>query len=631
MAPQISKEVAVWNSRFEAAKSARQPFEEQWYYNMAFYFGRQYAIWERGTVTRLIEPPAPRNRVRLISNKIKPIIRRELAKVNKEEPQFFCVPNTTEMEDVRAAYAAENIAEYCLYTSKFNVARRSAAFWALLCGSSFIKTTCPGDNADILYEPVTAFHLFVPFVQLETLQSQPYLFHNRAVDIQTVFETYGVELEPDAAVDGGTLEQRFFNALGIRTNNKEADKTQVYLKEVWVKPCKQYPKGGMLVIANNKIIYQYEPEPVEIDPLDPPTFSNTDWPFEHEEYPFDKIDHVPTGRFYGDSIIVDLIPLQKEYNRTRSQMVEIKNRTAKPPLVYQKGSLDPTKVTSEPGLMLPVNAGFQFPQYMVQPQLPQYVMEEPGMITRDMDDISNQFEVAKGRTPPGIEAASAIAYLQEQNDDVLNHTIFSIEQAVEGAGRKTLKLVQQFWDDKKLIKVVSKNNALEVQLFKAADMKDNTDIRVEQGSMAPRSRAAKQAFITELMKLGVISNEQGLRYMQMNETNRLYEETQVDSRHAQRENLIMSKMKPPLDEMMRPMVGQPMSFPINEFDNDQMHEYEHALYMKSQEFTLLPPENQAMILQHYLLHRDKNALQQQSTQQLAGGDSANQGGEQLAV
>jgi hypothetical protein len=63
--------------------------------------------------------------------------------------------------------------------------------------------------------------------------------------------------------------------------------------------------------------------------------------------------------------------------------------------------------------------------------------------------------------------------------------------------------------------------------------------------MAPKSKAATQAFITDLMKNGLIPPEKGLRYLQMNETSRLYEELQADSKQAQRENHAMASVQDP--------------------------------------------------------------------------------------
>jgi hypothetical protein len=631
-----SKEVQDWENKFRACMSARQVFEEQWYYNLAFYFGRQYAVWDKGvTANRLIEPPAPRNRVRLVSNKIKPYIRREIAKLTKSEPQFFCVPATTEPMDISAARAAENIALFALESGDFNAVRRRATWWASLCGTSFIKTYCTGLDENIIYEPISPFHIFVPNLQEETLRAQPFVYHAKAVTPEKVYDTYGIELKPDTEVTGTTLEQRFFNAMGIKTNSAETQKNLVYLKELWINPCKNYPKGGFLVIAGGKVVYAYDSQPVEDDPLNPRTITPSENPWDHNDSPFVKIDHIPTGRFYGDSIIVDLIPLQKEYNRSRSQIIESKNRTAKPVLIYQKGSLDPTKVTSEPGLMIPINPGFEKPTYLVQPEMPSYVMQELPRVVEDMDDAATQGATAKGNTPPGIEAASAIAYLQEQNDDILNHTVFSIEQAVQKIGQLTLELVQQFWTEEKLIKVVSKNGAQEVRLFKATDIRGNTDIRVQAGSMAPRSRAAKQAFITDLMKNGFISPEKGLRYLEMNETDRLYEELQIDSRHAQRENLKMAQeMQPPgqMEIMAAELQGIPLppfSLPINEFDNDEIHIQEVTMYMKSQEYELLEPMRQQLFMDHYLQHKQR--LENAQLQQQLAGLPPDQEGENVGV
>ena len=593
--PTPTREVAEWENKLTAATNARQPFEEQWYYNMAFYFGRQYAVWDRNGVTsRLVEPPAPRNRVRLISNKIKPVVRREIAKLNKEEAQFFVVPSTSEPSDIAAAKAAEHAAEYSLYEGKFNARRRSSMWWASVTGTGFLKTTCSDYNANITYDAISPFHMLVPLIQEEDIQKQPWIAHVRAVPVEEVHATYHMDVAPDTSVISSTLEQRFFNAMGIKSDNKEIQKNLAYVKEIWINPCKNYPNGGMLVLIDGRVAYAYDartdPPPMSI--LNQPTYSYTDKPYEHGEYPFAKITHIPTGRFYGDSVIVDLIPLQKQYNRARSQIVESINRTAKPTLLYEKGSIDPTKYTSEPGQMVPVNPGFNRPAYLAPPDYPQFALQDLDRTTRDMDDNSNQFEVAKGRTPPGVEAASAIAYLQEENDDVLNHTVFSMEQAVEQTGRQTLSLIKQFWNDEKSMKVISRSNAQEILEFKASDMADSSDFRIVSGSMAPRSQAAKQAFITGLMKDGFIPPQQGLRYLNMNETNRLYEEMQADSRHAQRENLRMSKE----------VIGE-SGMIINQFDDHATHVYEHGLFMKSQDFEVLDDSLKAQFLNHWLAHK----------------------------
>lgn len=607
------KLVLKYDSKFKACQRARTVFEKQWYTNLAFYFGRQWIAWSPKTTgnsssLQMIDPPAPNWRVRLTINRIKPLIRNEITKLSKEEPQFWVVPQSTEEGDVAAARAGENVSDYLIHSGYFNRSRRSAVFWSSVCGTGFIKTYYEANTLDdtgqpgkICWKPLSPFHLFFPYLQEEDLQLQPFLCHAATVDPETLHTQYGIEVDPDETVTGAHLDQKFFNALGIKTPKEEGLK-QCYVKEFWVKPCRDFPTGAMFITSNETMVYMYEgipempemPDQMDLGEIDPTIAAiiqkpvQNDYPYEHGRFPFVKIDAIPTGRAYGESIINDLIPLQREYNRSRSQLIEAKNRTSKPQYTVTKGAIDPNKLTSEPGLVIEVTPGFGPPEALNQPDIPQYVLQLDDRTIKDMDEIAGQFEITKGRTPPGVEAASAIAYLQEENDTRLYYNVASIEEAVQEIGQQTLNLVDQFWDEERLIKIVSRNSVFETMMFKAADLKGNTDFRVESGSMAPRSRAARQAFLTEMMKDGFIPVEQGLKYLQMSETNRLYDESQLDTRQAQRENWIM---------------GKGTLLPINEWDNDEAHIMSHENYMKSQEFELLPDELKAIFLAHCRDHK----------------------------
>lgn len=608
------KLLAKYEERFAACQQARTLYEKQWYTNLAMYFGRHWTTWTPkiigdSQVYVLREPASSRWRVRSVTNKIKPTIRNELTKLTKEEPQFYVVPSSTEEKDIAAARAGEAIADFLLHNNDFNRVRSLATFWTLICGTSFLKTWYDPDKMEldqqpgkITFDAVTPFHLYVPYLQEVFLEDQPYLFHARAMDPELVSDKYGKDVDADTEVSGGQLDQRLSSALGIKTDKNKQIK-QVYIKEVWVKPCKDFPGGAMFVMGNKKLLYIYEG--LQSAPVggNLPVVGElvSDYPYEHNCYPFQKIDHIPTGRFYGQSVIEDLIPLQKEYNRTRSQMIEAKNRTSKPQFVVTKGSVNPNKITSEPGLIIEVNPGFDPPRPLENPELPAYVPNELSVISTDWDHISGQYEVTQGRTPPGVEAASAIAYLQEENDTRLFHTVQSVEAAVQESGRQALALAHQFWDEPRTIRVASANNIYETMQFKGSDLGGLLDLRVETGSMAPKSRAAKQAFITDLMKNGFIPPQMGLKYLQMSETNRLHQELQLDARQAQRENYRMS---------------QGMVNNRNPWDNDIAHKIEHESFMKTQEFEMLPEEIKAMFLMHLDQHNQQMAMEMQAQQEI---------------
>lgn len=568
------------NKLFEKARKSRLRFERDWYLNLAFYFGKQWVQWQgisqtASSFARLYEPPVPPWRVRLVANRIRPLVRTELAKVTKEKPSIYVVPASADEDDLAAALAGEQIWEFIERDKGVPQYLRRALFWTLICGNGFLKDwwdekaiSSGGQVGDVALEPLSPFHLLVPDIQEETIEGQPYVIHYMGRTPEWVKDKFGVDVQPDVSnSSAGLLEQKFMNALGVDKQEKD----MVIVKEAYIKPCAKYPQGAVVHWAGESLLR----EPYE------------QWPWEHREYPFTKFDHIPTGRFYNESTIPDLIPVQKEYNRTRSQIIEAKNRMAKPQLIAVRGSLDPNKITSEPGLVILYTAGYTAPQPLPLTALPNYVLEELDRNLRDMDDISGQHEITKGRTPPGVTAATAISFLQEEDDSKISHTVASIEAGIEKVGRHVLSHVNQFWDAERKITVLGDNGVWESFMFSKSSVNGNTDLRVEAGSATPRSLAAKQAFITELGKLGWIPPERALKYLNMAETGRMYEEMMLDHRQAQRENLKMQ-------------FGQPVE--PNRWDNDAAHIDAHDSFRKRQAFENLPDEIKQIFNSHVQLH-----------------------------
>ena len=695
--------VEKWNNRLKSCQEARINFEKQWHQNLAFYAGRQWIVFTKspGGGYQYAEKPAEdRWRVRHTANRVLRIIRTEITKLSKEEPQWYCVPPSTDESDRLSAMAGDSISEYIMRSKYFNQKRMEATFWACICGTAFLKNfydenalDADGSPGRIDFEAVPAFQAFVPNLQVVDVQRQPYFIHARTMDPEAAWNAYQVELKPETTAST-ILESRFLSSLGIKQNQNN-DTKLCYIKENWIKPCREFPNGAMFVTSENKVIYVYEPakdpanHPEEMMPgmngmpvmpgqlsmpgMDIP-LPGTDspdnagetqvvgpksdvpgmesyqyeYPLSHGRFPFPKIDHIPSGMFYGDSVIKNIIPLQKEYNRTRSVMLEHRNLAGKPQWGYITGSIDPKKFNSKPGLLLAVQLGFDFPKALDQPELPQNVTNELEITIKDMDDASSQYEITKGRTPPGVEAASAIAYLQEENDTTMYHTVQSLEAAVQETGIQVLANVYDFWPAERIVNMTSKNQFMETRQFKKSDLKPIMDFRVEPGSMAPRSQAAKQAFIIELMKMGAIDPLKALKYLQMNETNKLYDEVMLDVRHVQRENVYMSQGQaltkvdpngqPQIDPQMGipmgpalkqevhrdPMTGEPIvdemgqpsmyNVTVNPFDDHDIHVKEHQAYQKTQEYEMLPPEIQQIIQDHVDEHKmemmkERNALQ----------------------
>jgi hypothetical protein len=535
---------ATWVSEeYRKCKSARNSIEIQWYLNMAFYYGNQYVavLGQQNALLgeaagKLITPKAPPWRTRMVVNRVRAAIRSEHAKITAQKPNASVVPASSEDEDLFAAQAAEQIWESTYSRLKIAKEFRRAAFWQVITGNGFLKCywdktavdkNNPTARGDICVLPVTPFHIFVPDLREEDIEKQPYVLNVYTRPLAQVQEQYraelaGKDLRASVVSQNEIIEDARLNL----ASGSKPDSVLCY--EAWLKPGAHpdFPQGGLLQVVDKFVV----------------NFVDTGIPYQHGEYPFIHFTHIPSGKFYSTSVVEDLISLQKEYNRTRSQVIEAKNRMAKPQLIAPKGSVDPSKITTEPGQLIEYRPGMTPPQPLPLQPIPSYVLQEMDRTLMDIEDITSQHQVSKGNVPTGVTAATAISYLQERDDSVLSPTYTAVEEGMEKLARHVLSHVVQYWDSERTVLVTGDDQSFDTLVLKGAKIANGQDIRMEGGSSLPVSKAARQAFLMDMMKFGFIPPEQGLRLMEIGGVQKLYEQLQIDERQAQRENLKMKMM-----------------------------------------------------------------------------------------
>ena len=623
-AREMHDKIVVWTKdKFSSIKNARVATERQWYLNLAFYFGKQNVTMLKpqisgaafNTTTRLYVPPAPYYRSRPVINRIRPTIRTELAQLTGNRPNASVVPASADDRDMYAAMAGEQIYENLYIEHNLRNVIRRAMWWTCVTGVGFMKcywdenkpyrdVQNPEAKGNICFSHETPFHVLLPDFREEELENQPFLIHAQAKSSDYVAMRFPTAIDgtplkqPSTNEASELIEDSFLNLVGTQNINREQS---VLVLEVWVKPgmTQMFPEGAFFTVVGDKIVQGMQ-----------------GWPYSHGKYPFAKFDHIPGGKFYSSSLIEDLIPLQKEFNRTRGQIIEAKNRMAKPQLAAARGSIDASKITTEPGLVIFFTPGFQPPQPIPLTPLPAYVIQELDRIIADWNDISGQHEVTHGQVPPGVTAATAISFLQERDESKLSPTFDSLESGIEKIAQMALSYVVDFWDVPRIVKVTGPNGAFDAMAFKGSDLRGNLDIRVEGGSALPVSKAAKQALIMDLMKMGFIDPNKGLEIMDMGGINKLYEQIQVDQRQVQRENLRMSKVTQKYLEEYNMQNAQmlqadpnafdgnmpPLIVSVNSWDNHALHIEYHNTYRKSQSFENLPQETKALFEAHVQAH-----------------------------
>jgi hypothetical protein len=625
-------------SEFDKAQQARLRPQRQWYENMDMFFGKQNISTKiiGAAGTELIQRVQRNGRETPRSiNRLRGVVRTEQAKLLSQKPTTTVIPATAEDEDFRMAQAAEQVVESYSATKSLRKHMEKAVWWASVTGNGFIKTWWDqnatddfGNQGDICYGALSPFNVFVPDLVETDVEDQPFLIMASVKPLSWVQRVYGDILGGDVQAKASMNDIMDLSHLSLDASNSKPDSAMIL--EGWVKPggLPGMDQGGFVMMVNDRIVQ----------------FQDQGLPYNHGQYPVSKIESIPTAKFYADSTLNDLIDLQREYNDLRHRIRENAKLMGSAQFAYERGSIKPGAMSNLPGAAVEVKPGRQFPQPLALPELPQYLQAQQDRILQDIEDVSGQHQVSKGAAPSGLTAGTAITALQERDDQYIQTTYDSLERAYEKTFGQTLSLFVQYVDLPRQIKVVGRDSQFDLLELQGADLKNSTDIRVESGSTVSQSKAAKQAWMLDLLQYGAISQEQFLEQIDVGGVKSILDATQVSKRQAQRENIKMKQtdimqlvstqdqfdmateqiqqqmqmsdgvfdpsMAPPgmVDETGNLKAEQP-ALPVNEYDEHQIHIDVHNTFRRTQEFELLPDPIKREFENHVQAHQQ---LMQQS-------------------
>lgn len=643
--------LAAWvQEEHTKARQARSQRQMQWYVNMAMFYGKHYVEvtgknYPAGFQTKLTTPKKPYYRDRKTINRIRAFVRSEISGFQGKLPSAVAVPATAEDQDVRAAYAAEQVWQSISENQRIRYHYGRAIWWMTVAGTGFLKTYWDKDAIDKAsgqpgvnkFGSVTPFHLFVPDLREHDIEDQPFVINAIVKPVEWCRSFFGdtvegLKLTASTASANQILDEGYLN---LSAGANQPDSVVVY--ETWIKPGghKMFPNGGLIISVDDQIVS------VHLDGM----------PYSHGEFPYSKIEHIPTSTFYGDSPLVDLNSLQREYNKLRSQISDAGHIAARPQIIAAEGSIVTSKLTNEPGLVINYRMGYPPPQPMNLSPLPQYYVDQQDRILTDIEDIGGQHDVSRGQAPPGVTAGTAISFLQEADQGYRTTQHQSLEDGMSKVARQTVANFNQFVDVKRRIQVIGADGAFDTLMLTGADVAGGTDIRMQPGSSMQGSKAANDARVMDLFGMGIIDQNMALKLLEVGGAQKVLDLLQIAERKAQRENTRMKGLtaaavqkhqsdfqqawleaqgQQPLQQdpaaldpavmamesagadpaalgdpmqpmVMAPPVAPPI-IPVDSFDVHEKHIETHNAFRMSQEYELLPPEVKSQFDQHVKLH-----------------------------
>lgn len=631
----------------------RQEMERTWRINYAFYKGKQYTFFN--SRTRRIESlpvgegEKPKYRVRLISNQIMPGTQSLLAKMTKTKATMAATPQSSDDDAIKAAQVSDSLLEYWWDNLNLSTKDKDALLWSIICANGYwhicwdkgagtpLKFTLGPDGQPILQPTLREYFkeelkkhgedpaqyektVYMGDIDVKVLSPFQVYLDDSAADFadarwcilqipmhpKEIQERYKVDVKADSV----PMSPDSTIPMGSKNDNS-VDKTTKNVFFYYHIPCASIPEGKFCVFIETPNMVLLEEK----------------WPYPFKKLPLVQFRGVKSpGSIYDISVVEQAVPLQKELNRTLSQVVEWKNITLRPQYLAPAGALR-QRITDEPGAVFEYNpVGNNKPEPITVPALPEYVLAVLEDIKRRMDEVFFRTPVQEGTVPPNVEAGIAIDLLQETSSDIIAPMVEEHERSLELAANLMLQMAQKYYIEPRIVQVVGATGQRRVEQFSNANLASGVTVKVETGSSLPRTRSGRQARVLQMVQTQVIPPDKAWKYLDLADLHSLKAKFQQDEDHADRELDKVIKGQPinmmaanqasmhvqsgqpnpetgePFDPQSAQMFVQRASVQPNSFDNHPVHLDRHGMMMKSQEYEALPPEIQQIIAMHYDMH-----------------------------
>jgi hypothetical protein len=588
------KRLASWiRNKVEETRSSanRTASEGIWMTNIAYLLG--YSGVQYNSSTRQFQQTndagAYLRQKKIHVNKILPTVQNRLAKLCKNPPKYDVLPESNLSKDKDAARLALDVLQAELIRLNSDEKRLELYMWMQEVGHAYIGIYWDVSKGKLIEDPetgetdfegdcrldvVSAFEMF-PDPLAKTLDDCQYIIRAKVRPIEYFRTQYGEKgalvKQEDTWLLSAQYESRI-NSINTRgpIQNGQTKNTAIELA-YYERPCKQYPEGRMCIAANGVLL------------------ENKELPL--GELPFVKFDDVLIGgKYYSESIITHLRPLQDAYNmgvRARTEWVR-KLLTGK--FMAARGSqLAQESFNDQSGEIVyytPVpnaaNGGMPIPVQM--PVIPQYAYTEQESLDNQFNEISGISEVSKGNLPSASIPAIGMQLLVEQDDTRVGVVTEKNEHGWAKVGSLILKCIQKNYVMPRKIKMAGKNSWIVKEI--TGDEITTTDVKVMRGSTLPGSKILKRQEILNAYQQGLLGDPQDptirekvLESLEFGDVSEMWEDLSIDEAQIRRGIDMLEDGELP---------------PIDEGDNHAMWIRELTRYMKQEKFQELEPMNQQL-------------------------------------
>jgi hypothetical protein len=570
--------------------------------------GNQYSEWQqdKGRVID-IRPLLKKRKLHLVVNLMKPLSETIDAKLNLVH-SVIGVGNSSEVEDVEGAKISTKLLDFnstvnnieTLFESfKYDLTRPGIAWfkwtWDTSSHGMIRKENKDGgfDAVEQEGEVIGAVPSVFNIRQDPTAKDREHmrwLIEYEEVTQDEVLASYDITLEElEKSLTAKSPVDGKFTGTNEPVAEKAKDEKTYIIGYYWEKKSKKWPKGRCIHFIDDLFLFA-GPNPAlgEI-----PYFCTY----------FKRLGN----SFYGTGPLHHVQDLQRALNRMTSMIFEhVEGWRAK--MLLPRGSiLKEGAFTDGSFELLEYDETRGEPHAANMPELSPQVNAFRDFLAGAFNTVSNVHEVSYSQLPQYSSRAPAALFsmMLEQDNIKIDPLIKRLNTMVIDMARFRLRLMDKYYDQARMVKVIGKGSTASIEWFKGAQLNGNFDVRLAIGVSLHQSKIIQQRLLLELKNQGIITdNNKIIKLLELGDIEEDLRGDVADESRAIRENQAFIN-----DTYNRPYEQGGVEIYIH--DNHVLHMDFHTNLYKSEEAQRWPTEKRAALDNHIKLHYDKIVMLQQ--------------------
>lgn len=624
---------------FHERRPERLALEEQWLVSMAFWSGKHRFWISEGRFYDNDRLRTNENEVRYKVNLIRARTDAAVSKILGVDAEYQVRPLSSRARDRYTAELSNRVFDHIRQATDWEWHDLIAEQWAAICGDAFIKvywdplrgepTRYYWDDAktktpinplmltpqvkaqketDGLFEDLAPGDLAVsvcsPFGFFYDSASRDkgipgcqWVAERHFADIDLIAERFGVDAKDIEPVEADAGLENYEEAIAFmssangwslldygRPEDKRLKRT-LYI-EYWARPSREFKKGLRVCYAGGKILNAGKTD-------NPHLADKTGW----SHLPYVKRPWKPhPGRFWGASLVEDLLNPQYALNETRSAQISFLNAHGQPAMLIDKDSgLDTTEQTAEVGRIYGIKPGSKV-QMGPTPQMPAEVMQIAALTEGDLNKLASQSQIDGSKMPGELRSGSAVKAVNDERFQGLAIPATMRVRSIAEVGRIALAIGQMRYTSPRLMKYQGDDAVWVVERFSGLDL--NNDLVVVAEPDVGATIEGQQEQVMDWVQSGIFGpppfdrQTQTLLFkaMRFKTSNEILQRITQAERHA--------------EECIEEMIADPLKYgdigyPVLPWQDAEAETNAVVAFMYSSEFQGLDPRTQALITDYW--------------------------------